>query len=92
MVLVKIGTKSCRGCAFLTPGIEELAQKFKDQIVAIDVDYMVVSQPYREFHCRRVPTLVIFRNGEVVAGPFITTDKTVVEENIKEILGTPLAV
>lgn len=86
MVVVKIETKTCGGCKFLAPGLEELAEKYRDQIVIISADYMVVPEPMREFQCPRIPTIVIFRNGEIVRDQFITTVKDVVEERILETL------
>lgn len=85
LVVVKIETKTCRGCQWLAPGLEELAQEFAGQVVILTVDYMVVPQPMREFKCPKIPTLIIFKDGAVI-DQFVSTNKDVVEERILQAL------
>lgn len=86
LVVVKIESKTCPGCKFLASGLDELARKYRKQILILNVDYMEVSQPYKEFNCKKVPTIVIFHNGQVIMDPFVTTDKEKVERKIQEAL------
>lgn len=85
LVVVKIEAAGCRGCQWLAPGLEELAEKYAGQVVILTVDYMVVPELMWEFKCPKIPTLIIYKNG-VVIDQFVSTDKNVVEERIQKAM------
>ena len=81
-MVAKIETKTCPGCVYLAPGLEELADKYADQCVIMNVDYFKVPQPMWEFKCPKIPTIIIFKDGLVVREQFVSSDKTRVEGEI----------
>jgi thioredoxin 1 len=67
-VLVDFYTAWCPPCKILSPILEKLAEEFKDKIIffKIDIDNNpIVSQ---KFGIESIPTVVLFKNGEVKDG------------------------
>ena len=68
VVLVDFWATWCGPCRILTPRVEEIAEKYKDnaqvKIVAIDTDQE--SELSERFKIRSIPSLKVFIKGEVV--------------------------
>jgi thioredoxin 1 len=66
-VLVKFEADWCGPCQAIKPMVEQVAAEYADRltVVTLDVDQNNRT-PYR-FGVRGVPTLMLFKNGEVVA-------------------------
>lgn len=75
----------CGGCAYLTPGMNELAKKYQDKVVFLNVDYMKVAEPVWDYHIKQIPWLIIFRSNKVIDS-FGTTVKNVVDQHIQKAL------
>lgn len=66
LVLVDFFATWCGPCKMLTPVLEEYSESRSDvKVVKMDVDEN--SNIAREFGIMSVPTLVLFKNGEVVS-------------------------
>lgn len=85
LVVVKIETKTCRGCQYLAPGLDELANAYPDQLIILNADYKIVPEPMYEFNCKRVPTIVVYYQGTVVDGPYVSTNITEIEEHLEKL-------
>ena len=65
-VLVKFGAEWCGPCKMVTPVLNELADEMSDQIVIGDHDIDNSPNAPTKFGVRGVPTMLLFKGGEVV--------------------------
>lgn len=85
LVVLDLGTAKSEAYAFLTPRLEAAAKKFQDQALFITVDYMKVPQVYWDIRCPNIPTLIVFKNGQVIDA-FVTTIEWDVEAELQKLL------
>jgi thioredoxin 1 len=66
-VLVDFWAQWCGPCKMIAPVLEELAEEYagKLKIVKLDVDANPVTAP--KYNVKGIPTLIIFKNGNVEA-------------------------
>jgi thioredoxin 1 len=66
-VLVDFWAQWCGPCKTIAPILDELAQKYTDKIkiVKLDVDSNPATPP--KFGVRGIPTLILFKDGQVQA-------------------------
>ena len=65
-VLVDFWAAWCGPCRMLTPIVEELSQDFKDNAVIVKVDVDANQEFAAKYGVRNIPTVLIFKGGEVV--------------------------
>lgn len=65
-VLVKFGAEWCGPCKQIAPVLEELSSEYADRIkfLSVDIDEAPAIAP--RFGIRGVPTILIFRDGQVI--------------------------
>ena len=64
-VLVDFWAEWCGPCKQLAPLVEEAAEEFKDKIKVCKMDVDANREVASAFGIRSIPTLMIFRNGEL---------------------------
>lgn len=66
-VVVDFWAQWCGPCKALAPIIEDVATKYTDKVkfVKLDVDHNPATPP--KFGVRGIPTLILFKNGQVAA-------------------------
>lgn len=65
-VLVDFWADWCGPCKMIAPAVEELAGDFEGKAVVGKLDVQNNSQIPSRFGIRNIPTLLIFKNGQVV--------------------------
>ena len=81
-VLVDFWAPWCPPCRMLSPVIEQLHNEFEDKAVVAKVDIDNNQQVALEYGIKSIPTLLIFKNGEVVDKIVGLSPKEVIVEKL----------
>ncbi len=66
LVVVDCWASWCAPCRMIAPIIEELARDYAGKIVFGKLDVMKNQRVSTEYHVMSIPTLMIFKNGQLV--------------------------
>ena len=83
-VLVDFWAEWCAPCKQIAPALEEVSEDFADKITIAKVNIDDDPDTPSKFHVRAIPTLMIFKGGEVVATKAGAMTKTKLTEWIGE--------
>ena len=88
VVVVDFWAEWCGPCRMVAPIIDELSNEYKDKALVgkLDVDTNRVAT---EFGIRSIPTIMIFKNGEVFDKHVGTISKKDLSAKIDKALGVP---
>ena len=81
-VLVDLWAVWCGPCQMLAPVIDELSQDFEGKAVVGKVDVDNNQEVSVQYGIRNIPTLLIFKNGEVVDKIVGVNPKSVIAEKL----------
>lgn len=65
-VLVDFWASWCGPCKMIAPILEELTPVYRDKLKIVKINVEDNSQTPAKFGIRNIPTLIIFKNGEIV--------------------------
>ncbi|GBU07597.1 thioredoxin 1 [Bacteroidales bacterium] len=86
LLVVDFWAEWCGPCRAIAPIISELAQEYEGKAILgklnVDENDNVVGQ----FGIRNIPTILFFKNGEIVDKHVGAAQKTLIEEKIKALL------
>lgn len=81
-VLVDFWAEWCGPCRMIAPIVEELASDYDGKAVVGKVDVDSNPQMSAKFGIRSIPTLLVFKNGEVVDKQIGAVGKTILAEKL----------
>jgi thioredoxin 1 len=85
-LMVDFWAEWCGPCRMIGPIVEELAQEYADQVVIGKVNVDENDELTEKFEIKSIPTLLFFKNGEIVNKHVGAASKSVLEKKLKSIL------
>ena len=79
-----LGSLVCGPCKMVAPIIEELAAEFEGQVIIGKCDVDENGDMAAEYGIRNIPTVLFFKNGEIVDKQVGAVAKPVFAEKVKE--------
>ncbi len=88
-VLVDFWAAWCGPCRMIAPMIEELADEFEGRAKITKVDVDNNPQTAMQFGIRSIPTLLFFKDGEVVDQLIGASSKKTLSEKLEALVSQP---
>lgn len=84
--MVDFWAEWCGPCKMVGPVVEELAGEYKGKIKIAKMDVDNNRQTPAKFGIRNIPTLILFKEGEVINTIIGAQSKSAIEEELKKLL------
>ncbi|WP_461140714.1 thioredoxin [Spirosoma pomorum] len=85
-VLVDFWAEWCGPCKMIGPVVEQLAGEYKDKAVVAKMDVDQNAQVPAKFGIRSIPTLMVFKNGQLIDKVIGAVPKNVLEQKLQAAL------
>jgi len=85
-VLVDFWAEWCGPCRMIGPIVEKLAQSYEGQAIIGKVDVDANPETAMKFGIRSIPTILLFKNGEIVDKIVGAVPAVTLEEKLKQQL------
>jgi thioredoxin 1 len=85
-VMVDFWAEWCGPCRIVGPLVEELAKIYKDKIKIVKMDVDKNRETPIKFGIRNIPTLILFKDGQVTQTIIGAQPKSHIEEELKKLL------
>jgi len=85
-VVVDFWAEWCGPCKMIGPTIEELAHEYEDRAIIGKMNVDENDDTPGEYGIRNIPTILFFKNGELVDKHVGAAPKSLLEKKIQELL------
>jgi thioredoxin 1 len=85
-VVVDFWAEWCGPCRMIGPVVEELAEEYEGKVIIGKINIDENSEVTDEFGIRSIPTILYFKDGQLVDKVVGVTSKTNLETKLKAIL------
>ena len=85
-VLVDFWAEWCGPCRMVGPMVDELATDFEGRALVGKVDVDAQNEIAAQFGIRNIPTLLIFKNGEVVDKQVGVAAKSILADKLEAVI------
>jgi len=85
-LVVDFWAEWCGPCRMITPIIEELASEYEDRVAIGKMNVDENDEVVGQFGIRSIPTILFFKQGELLDKHVGVAQKNVLEEKIKALL------
>lgn len=85
-VVIDFWAEWCGPCRMVGPVIEELATEYADKVVIGKVDVDSNDEITSKYGIRNIPTILFFKDGEIVDKQVGAAQKSVLAEKVEKLL------
>ena len=85
-VLVDFWAQWCPYCRRIAPSFDKVGEQYADTLIAGKINYDEEPQLIERFGIDTIPTLMLFKNGEVIGSIVAPGSKAAIEAFIQETL------
>ena len=85
-VLVDFWATWCGPCRMVAPSLDELANQFGDKLIVAKVDVDEQGELAQRFRVMNIPTLMLFKHGEIVDKAIGARPKAALEQMVNKAL------
>lgn len=86
IVFVDFKTDWCQPCKYLSQQLDILVDKYSDKVTFVKIDVENEPELGNKYEIRSVPTVIIFKNGEIISKLIGMRQNSEFEEQIKILL------
>lgn len=84
--LVDFWAEWCGPCRAIAPFVEDLAKEYEGQVVVAKINVDECNEVPMQYAIRNIPTLLFFKDGQLVDKMVGAASKSAIEEKIKTLL------
>jgi thioredoxin 1 len=88
-VVVDFWAEWCKPCHMISKSLGELAEEYGDRLVVAKLDADTNPESVRAYNVMAMPTLLVFRRGEVVGTMVGARPKAAMRKTLDELIEAP---